>query len=43
LPFRPVLAPFYSASSIDALKKSIAQLEAGHVVCSCSAVMRALH
>jgi len=32
LPFRPVLDPFYSASNIDALKKSIAQLEAGHVI-----------
>jgi len=32
LPFRPVLDPFYSASNMAALKKSITQLEAGHVV-----------
>jgi len=32
LPFRPVLDPFYSASNIQALKKSIAQLDAGCVV-----------
>jgi len=32
LPFRPVLDPFYSASNMEALKQSIAQWEAGHVV-----------
>jgi len=32
LPFRPVLDPFYSASNLDALKTSIAQLQAGQVV-----------
>lgn len=32
LPFRPSCDPFYSQSNIEALKRSLAQFEAGNVV-----------
>ena len=32
LPFRPSFDPFYSQSNMEALHRSIAQLEAGNVV-----------
>jgi len=42
LPFRPVMDPFYSASNMDALKRSIAQLDAGHVVSKTLAELEAM-
>jgi len=42
LPFRPAMDPFYSASNMAALKKSIAQLEAGQVVSKTLADLDAL-
>jgi len=42
LPFRPAIDPFYSAANMEALKKSIAQLEAGQVVSKTLAELDAL-
>jgi len=42
LPFRPAMDPFYSASNMDALKKSIAQRDAGQVVSKTLAELEAL-
>jgi len=42
LPFRPVIDPFYSESNLEALKKSIAQLEAGQLVSKTLAELEAL-